>query len=125
MNECADESINEISSTHPDQTIGRLDEPDRIMSFLSPERQFEWFRPNWPPVPLTPRPPSPISAFDLRFLGEVSGEYTVVLWSKIEKKHRQNSHPINHCPTSEGMSEVSERASERTSERSGGRERSE
>ena len=27
------------------------------------------------------------------------------------KKHRQNSHLINHYPTSEGMSEVSERAS--------------
>ena len=26
------------------------------------------------------------------------------------KKHRQNSHPIIHCPTSEGVSEVSERA---------------
>ena len=23
------------------------------------------------------------------------------------KKHRQNSHPIIHCPTSEGVSEVS------------------
>ena len=31
------------------------------------------------------------------------------LWSKIEKKHSQNSHPIIHCPTSEG---VSERANE-------------
>ena len=28
------------------------------------------------------------------------------------KKHRQNSHPIIHCPTSEGVSEVSERVSE-------------
>ena len=28
------------------------------------------------------------------------------------KKHRKNSHPIIHCPTSEGVSEVSERASE-------------
>ena len=28
------------------------------------------------------------------------------------KKHRQNSHPIIHCPTSEGVSEVSERANE-------------
>ena len=27
------------------------------------------------------------------------------------KKHRQNSHPIIHCPTSEGVSEVSERVS--------------
>ena len=34
------------------------------------------------------------------------------LWSKIEKKHRQNSHPIIRCPTSEGESEVSERARE-------------
>ena len=37
------------------------------------------------------------------------------LWSKIEKKkHRQNSNLINHFPTSEGVSEVSERANERT-----------
>ena len=36
------------------------------------------------------------------------------------KEHRQNSHPIIHCPTREGVSEVSER----TSERSGRRERS-
>ena len=35
----------------------------------------------------------------------------VPLWSKIEK-NRQNSHPIIHCPTSEGVSEVSERANE-------------
>ena len=34
------------------------------------------------------------------------------LWSKMKKKHRQNSHPIIHCPTSEGVSEVSERANE-------------
>ena len=33
------------------------------------------------------------------------------LWSKIEKKRRQNSHPIIHCPTSKGVSEVNERAS--------------
>ena len=42
-----------------------------------------------------------------------------------EKRHRQNSHPIIHCPTSEEVSEVSEQseaservssASERTSE---------
>ena len=32
------------------------------------------------------------------------------------KKHRQNSHLIIHCPTSEGVSEVSEQTSERTSE---------
>ena len=28
------------------------------------------------------------------------------------KKHRQNCHPTIHCPTSEGVSEVSERANE-------------
>ena len=38
------------------------------------------------------------------------------------KKHRQNSHPIIHCPTSKG---VSERVNEWVSERSGGLERSE
>ena len=32
---------------------------------------------------------------------------------KKRKKHIQNSHPIIHCPTSEGESEVSERTSER------------
>ena len=51
----------------------------------------------------------------------LSTTLTGALWSIKEKKHRQNSHPIIHCPTSEGVSEVSER----TSERSGGRERSE
>ena len=41
------------------------------------------------------------------------------LYTMVEngKKNRQNSHLIIHCPTSEGVSEVSER--------SGGRERSE
>ena len=34
------------------------------------------------------------------------------LWARIEKKQRLNSHLINHCPTSEGVSEVSERANE-------------
>ena len=38
--------------------------------------------------------------------------YIRSLWSKIEKKLRQNSHLIIHCPTSEGVSEVSERANE-------------
>ena len=32
------------------------------------------------------------------------------LWARIGKKHRMNSHLINHCPTNEGVSEVSERA---------------
>ena len=44
------------------------------------------------------------------------------------KKHRQDSHPIINCPTSEGVSkvsEVSERANKRSSKRSRGRERSE
>ena len=31
------------------------------------------------------------------------------------KKHRQNSHLIIHCPTSEGVSKVSERANGRAS----------
>ena len=34
---------------------------------------------------------------------------------QIRKKHRIKSHLIIHCPTSEGVSEVSERASERVS----------
>ena len=37
---------------------------------------------------------------------------TRTLWSKTEKKHRQNSHLMIHFPTSEGVSEVSERANE-------------
>ena len=47
------------------------------------------------------------------------GEWTIpmaakragALWSKIGK-NRQNSNPIIHCPTSEGVSEMSERANE-------------
>ena len=38
-----------------------------------------------------------------------TGGYTMV---ENRKKHRQNFHPIIHCPTSEGVSEVSERANE-------------
>ena len=34
------------------------------------------------------------------------------LWSKMGKKHRKNTHPTIHFPTSEGMSEVSEQANE-------------
>jgi len=34
------------------------------------------------------------------------------LWSKMGKKIRQNSNLINHFPTSEGVSEVSERVNE-------------
>ena len=49
---------------------------------------------------------------------EASSKDTMV---ENRTKLRQNSHPIIHCPTSEGVSEVSER----TSECSGGRERSE
>ena len=36
-------------------------------------------------------------------------EFTMV---ENRKKHRQNSHPIIHCPTSEAVSEVRERANE-------------
>ena len=44
-----------------------------------------------------------------------------VKFSMVEnrKKHRQNSHPIIHCPTSEGVSEVSG-ASERANGRASG-----
>ena len=34
-----------------------------------------------------------------------------------KKKHRQNNNLMIHCPTSEGVSEVSERANEQTDER--------
>ena len=37
------------------------------------------------------------------------------LWARIEKKHRINSHPIIHCPTSEGVSGANEQANERAS----------
>ena len=36
----------------------------------------------------------------------------IALWTRIEKKHRQNSHNINHFPTNEGVSKVSKRAAE-------------
>ena len=39
---------------------------------------------------------------------------------QIKEKHRINSHPIIHCPMSEGVSEVIEQ----TSERSGGHKQS-
>ena len=43
-----------------------------------------------------------------------TGGYTMV---ENRKKLRHNSHPIIHFPTSEGVSEVSERANGRTDER--------
>ena len=43
---------------------------------------------------------------------------------KNGKKHRQNSHLISHCPMSEGVSEVSERASEQVSAAEGASEAS-
>ena len=45
--------------------------------------------------------------------GPASGRY-LHYGTMVEngKKHRQNSHLINHFPTSEGVSEVSERANE-------------
>ena len=52
---------------------------------------------------------------------EETHQLATTLWARIKKKHRINSHLIIHCPMSEGVSEVSERASER----SGARERSE
>ena len=36
----------------------------------------------------------------------------ITLWSKIEKNTDKKSPPIIHCPTSDGVSEVSERANE-------------
>ena len=49
--------------------------------------------------------------------GELN-DYTMV---ENRKKHRQNCHPIIHCPTSEGVSEVSaaEGASEASSSEPG------
>ena len=43
------------------------------------------------------------------------------LWARVEKKHRINSHLIVHCPTSEGVSEVSG-ASEQANGRASGPE---
>ena len=38
--------------------------------------------------------------------------HSFTMVENVKKKHRQNSHLIIHCPTSEGVSEVSERANE-------------
>ena len=46
------------------------------------------------------------------FLGLISKKFLVLTMVENRKKHRKNSHLIIHCPTSEGVSEVSERASE-------------
>ena len=43
---------------------------------------------------------------------EKRGEHHPTMIQNREKKHRIKSHPIIHCPTSEGVSEVSERVSE-------------
>ena len=50
--------------------------------------------------------------YRLTLAGNQHNNYFVALWARIEKKHRLNSHPIIHFPTSEGVSEVSERANE-------------
>ena len=42
---------------------------------------------------------------------KAESEDAKALWARIEKKHRINSRLIIHCPTSEGVSEVSERVS--------------
>ena len=44
---------------------------------------------------------------------EKSAPKCIALWARIEK-NRINSHPIIHCPLSEGVSEVSEQASKRS-----------
>ena len=43
-------------------------------------------------------------------VGSRETEKRKALWARIEEKHRINSHLIIHSPTSEGVSEVSERA---------------
>ena len=43
---------------------------------------------------------------------EITIQFRTLQWSKMEKKHRHNSHLIIHFPTSEGVSKVSERANE-------------
>ena len=44
------------------------------------------------------------------YLSANRGERFTPLWTRTEK-NRTNNYPIIHCPTSEGVSEVSERAS--------------
>ena len=58
----------------------------------------------------------PASSIICQRLGKVdlNGMDSISLWARTETKNRINSHPIIHCPTSEGVSEVS--AAERTSE---------
>ena len=88
-------------------------------------RTCEWTRPfaSWGfiHVPKTwpLRVPPSASPFSLAFFSFFL-PFTIV---ENGKKHRQNSHLINHCPTSEGVSEVSERASERVSAAEGASER--
>ena len=54
----------------------------------------------------------PVTQFDFMVLVEFEEILTKPLWAGIEKKHRINSHLIDHCPKSSGVSQVSERASE-------------
>ena len=53
----------------------------------------------------------------VHFVSLVSSLYVIVeiescTMVENREKHRQNSHPIIHCPTNEGVSKVSERANE-------------
>ena len=49
---------------------------------------------------------------NLEFVASKAGKSEHATLVQNRKKHRQNSHLIIHCPTSEGVSEVSKRASE-------------
>ena len=63
-----------------------------------------------------PNPKIPVenSEFQVYCVYKVTYNKESALWSKMKKKHRQNSRLIIHFPTSEGVSEVSG-ASERVS----------
>ena len=50
--------------------------------------------------------------FTLDFLHDVVKSELLSIMVENGKKHRQNSNLIIHCPMSEGVSEVSERANE-------------
>ena len=59
-------------------------------------------------------PPSalPTSLVDI-LSDNITVEYhSTMRWTRVEKEHRINSHLIIHCPTTEGVSKVSERTNE-------------
>ena len=60
------------------------------------ERRDLWLDPPW--TGFSPSKGLTLSPHLEEWIAEGGGQKGKALWSKIEKKHRQNSHPINHCP---------------------------